>query len=239
MYLDRLRPLAYSGLFGSIYVWIIIALCYRLNPDFVFTQGAFSQFGSPGANYPYVYNVFGMIGTGIALLLFSASIVAFSKNRVEVVGGAFLAVASVFLMMIGVFHGGTYPHDFVSEYFFVQADLSILAFGAGLVGERSEKLGAISLTVGVFAPILALAVKFPSSATLEAFGIICIEIWVISVTFLWDGFGNHKSVRKRVLWTGPYTIRTKLFYSTIRARWHSAPFGVKKKSTYRNWRETN
>ena len=177
--MERLfKKLLWSGAVASIYIWIIIFVCYKLNPSFVFTQGALSQFGAPTANYPFVYNIFGMIITGVLLMIFSVSLVGLSKNKLETVGSSFLFVSSIFLMLIGVFFAGTRPHVFVSTYFYYQTDLAIIAFGLGsILHDKAE--GIISLTIGLSAPIIAFIVKWPSSATLEAFGIVCIEAWAL------------------------------------------------------------
>lgn len=172
------KNLLWTGAAASAYIWLVILVCYHFNPGFVFTQGALSQFGSPGALFPFIYNIFGMIGTGALLMVFSVSIIALSKNRIETAGGSFLFVASIFLMLIGVFHGGTKPHVFVSTYFYYQADLAITAFGAGSVlHDRTE--GTASLLIGIMAPVIAETVRWPSSAALETFGIICIEVWAL------------------------------------------------------------
>jgi len=172
------KRLLWIGAVASLYIWIIILVCYHFNPSFVFTQGALSQFGAPSANYPFIYNIFGMIVTGILLMLFSVSLIGLSENKLETVGSSFLFISSVFLMLIGVFFAGTRPHVFVSTYFYYQADLAIITFGLGSVlHDRSE--GMVSLLIGVAAPIIAFIVKWPSSATLEVFGIICIEAWVL------------------------------------------------------------
>ncbi len=55
--------------------------------------------------------------TGILLILFSAALVLFSHNKVETVGAGLLITTSLFLIMIGIFHAGTYFHVFVSTYF--------------------------------------------------------------------------------------------------------------------------
>ncbi len=176
------KKLLWTGAVASAYIWVIILICYHYNPSFVFTQGALSQFGAPSATYPFIYNIFGMIVTGLLLMLFSVSLVGLSKNKLETVGSSFLFISSIFLMLIGVFFAGTRPHIFVSTYFYYQADLAIIAFGLGsILHDKFE--GVLSLVIGISAPIIASIVKWPSSATLEVFGIICIEVWALMTIY--------------------------------------------------------
>ncbi|MFP3262602.1 MAG: DUF998 domain-containing protein [Nitrososphaeria archaeon] len=176
------KRLLWTGALASIYIWIIIFICYHYNPGFVFTQGALSQFGAPSANYPFIYNIFGMIVTGFLLMLFSVSLAGLSENKLETVGSSFLFISSIFLMLIGVFFAGTRPHVFISTYFYYQADLAIIVFGFGsLLHDKTE--GILSLAIGISAPVIALLVRWPSSATLEVFGIICIEAWALMTIY--------------------------------------------------------
>ncbi len=157
-----------------------------LNPWFSIRSGAFSDLGGPRAYDAWVYNVTGMMVTAVLLMIFSCSLAALSKNKVETVGSAFLIVASLFLFLIGYFHEGTYPHVFVSEFFFAQSDISIAAFGLGLLLERRKGLGSFSIALAVIAPAMAAALSWPSTAILEAFGIACIELWIVVASLtLW------------------------------------------------------
>ncbi|MGC8670338.1 MAG: DUF998 domain-containing protein [Thermoprotei archaeon] len=175
-----------AGVAGSAYVWIIIAISMGLNPWFSIRTGAFSDLGGPRAYDAWVYNVMGMMVTSALLMTFSCSLVALSENKVETVGSAFFIVASLFLFLIGYFHEGTYPHIFVSEFFFAQSDVSIGTFGLGLLLEKRQELGSFSVVLSVVAPAIAAALTWPSTAILEAFGIGCIELWVVLTSLnLW------------------------------------------------------
>ncbi|WP_449462504.1 DUF998 domain-containing protein [Tardisphaera miroshnichenkoae] len=151
----------------------------KLNPWFSIRTGAFSDLGGPRACDSWVYNVMGMMVTAGLLMVFSCSLAALSKNKVETVGSAFFMVASLFLFLIGYFHEGTYPHVFVSEFFFAQSDVSICAFGLGLLLQKRWGLGCFSTALAMVAPALAATLSWPSTAILEAFGIVCIELWVV------------------------------------------------------------
>ncbi len=166
------------GLAGIAVAWIVIFVAAMLNPWFVFTRNAFSDLGAPGATAPWFFND-GMMLTGTLICIYSWSLVVFSGNRTETTGSVFFLVAGFFLIMIGFFHEGTYPHLFVSYWFFVQSLLAILAWGAGLVFDRRKRTGLVLLLLGAVSTIVAVLVPWPSTAAIEAFGIVVIDIWTI------------------------------------------------------------
>jgi len=88
-----------------------------------------------GANMPWIYN-YGLITTGLVIMLYSAYLVYSSRGRLEAVGSGYVFIGGIFLALIGFFPGGTRPHIFVSTYFFVQMGLAILAMGLGTWGRE-------------------------------------------------------------------------------------------------------
>lgn len=62
----------------------------------------------------------------------------------------------------------------------------MIAFGLGsITHDKVERI--FSLTIGVSAPVVALIIRWPSSATLEVFGMLCIEAWLC---LAYTGTGN-------------------------------------------------
>ena len=120
----------------------------------------------------------GMILTGLMTVLFGVYLVHVSFNKPTTVGAAFLMITGVFLTLIGVFPSGTEPHFIVSVLFFAQSDLSILAWGIGLMGEEQDVFGKIFVGMGLLGPVLTAVIPWPSTAAVEAFGIIIMNIWV-------------------------------------------------------------
>lgn len=173
-------PLRFTGLAAAALAWAVILASIALNPWFVFTRNAFSDLGGPRANYPWVYN-YGLIGVAALTFLFSAYLLSASRNKVEAVGASYVSVAAVFLALIGVFHEGTYPHVFVSLWFFVQFDLAVIAWSVGAV-MAGDKAGPFLLLLGAAAPIPAALLRWPSAATLEAYGIAVIDAFAIVAT---------------------------------------------------------
>lgn len=168
----------YCGLAAAVVAWAVFAYTISVNPWFVFTEHAFSDLGGPMASQPGVYNA-GMMASGALMILYSLRCLEDSCNKPETVGGAFLAIAGVFLILIGVYPSGTRPHVFVSLWFFTQADLAIMAWGVGLLGRGERRLGAYVSALGFVSPVVASLVPWPSTAAVEAFGIIIMNVWVV------------------------------------------------------------
>ena len=177
------------GILIVIVPWGVIFSAMRLNPWFDPLRGAFSDLGGPRSSYPWVFNE-GLVISALILAAFSLALISISENKTEGVGGSFMLVASMFLAMIGIFHEGTYPHDFVSLWFFVQADMAIAALGLGRL-PVTRKSGAF-LTAWSFVGIaVAVAIRWPSTATLEAFGISALDLAVI-ILLLTISFGDRR-----------------------------------------------
>lgn len=120
-----------------------------------------------------------MIATSAMMFVYSLHLISVSRNKVQSVGGTFVLVASVFLALIGYFHEGTYPHYFVSVYFFTQMDFAILTWGIGFLYDRRIALAGVFILSSIVGSVTSLVVKFPSVALLEAYGISIILLWVI------------------------------------------------------------
>ncbi|BAB66611.1 DUF998 domain-containing protein [Sulfurisphaera tokodaii] len=172
-----MRILKYTGFISAILAWIIIFASISLNPWFNFTKNAFSDLGGPFAKDPWLYN-YGLIVVSLFAFLYAVFLAKVNGNKILIIGSAFVMVAAIFLALIGIYHEGTYPHLFVSTWFFIQFDIAILTYGIGLLMER-RKLGIYMIILFIIANVVAGVIKWPSSATIEAWGISIIDIWVI------------------------------------------------------------
>jgi hypothetical membrane protein len=183
MDLDRVASkLLWFGVLAIVSALIWISTAILINPDFNFYTGALSQLGSPGANSPWVYNV-GLMFTSVLLFIFANALLLYSRNRIESAGSSFLMIAALFLALIGIYHGGTYPHDFVSLWFFILADIAIITWGIGLALHDLAWSGYILLTAAISTG--AGFLNWPSSAELETFGTAAIAFWaVLMIVFL-------------------------------------------------------
>ena len=170
----------YFGIFAMISAAVWISTAIAINPSFDFYTGALSQLGSPGANDPWVYNV-GLMFTSVLLFVFACSLLLHSKNRIESSGSSFLMISSLFLALIGIYHGGTYPHDFVSVWFFILSDIAIITWGIGLILD-DRKWAVYVIVLALLASTLGFGLPWPSSAELETFGTAAIGFWAVLMT---------------------------------------------------------
>lgn len=160
--------------------WVFILASIQRNPWFVFTEHAFSDLGGSMATDAWLFSG-GMMLTGLMIVAYGRYLVKVAFNKSTTVGAAFLMITGVFLALIGVFPSGSQHHYFVSVWFFAQADLSILAWGAGLHGGKQDRLGKLFIGMGILGPVLSYVVPWPSVAVVEAFGILIMNVWVALV----------------------------------------------------------
>ncbi|PSO07251.1 hypothetical protein B9Q04_11890 [Candidatus Marsarchaeota G2 archaeon BE_D] len=170
----------YLGLAAAVLAWVVIGVCVVTNPWFVFTKNAFSDLGGPKSTDPWLYND-GLIGVAVLVFLYAIYLTRLGVNKVEVVSASFVMVAAVFLALIGIYHEGTYPHVFVSTWFFVQFDTAILTSGIGLLLRGLKNLAYGVLSLFLIATLVAALVPWPSAATIEAWGISAIDVWAVLV----------------------------------------------------------
>jgi len=185
------KGLFYLGIVDVVLAWIVILISISANPWWIshYTTGAFSDLGSSQANMPWIYNN-GLIFVGILILLYSISLINYSLNKIEVAGSAFFFIAGIFLILIGIFPAGTRPHVFVSTYFFVQSDLSIITWGIGIYLSKLKKYGEIFIILGIISPIVAILAPL-SAAEAETLGILVIDAWTILM---------YNSLKRRLKW---------------------------------------
>ncbi|MCR8433532.1 MAG: DUF998 domain-containing protein [Candidatus Korarchaeota archaeon] len=182
----------YFGIIAVIIAGIIIGVSWALNPWFVFTKNAFSDFGGPQSSCPELYN-YGLIVTGLLVIIYSLAIYSLAKNKMEILGCAYMALAGVFLALIGIFPTGTEPHGFVSVWFFLQMYLALIILGLGMQN-RGLKFGKETTVIAAIAVPLAIVIDllwgWPSAAVLEAYGIILIGICTVLVSVAYLGLAK-------------------------------------------------
>ena len=163
-----------------VLAWIVIGAAWLLNRDwFTYTRDAFSDLGGKGSCCPQLYNT-GLIIVGLLLIAYGACATLLSRNKLETLGAGYIALAGVFLALIGVFPTGTRPHTFVSTWFFIQADLALTLL---LTGQRRQGCRTPYNTTALLATLLAFPAAglveaiwgWPSAAVLETYGILVID----------------------------------------------------------------
>ncbi|MDE1820153.1 MAG: DUF998 domain-containing protein [Euryarchaeota archaeon] len=183
----------WAGIFAVFYFWASVSLDAYLNRSWwIYQSSSLSALGDPGPNCSsaaaglyWFYNDVVIFPTAILLMLFSAALVMYSRNRVQSTGASFFLVAGIFLFLVGIYHGETssvptcdpsyvvntpYPpayHDFVSDWFFIQALFSMIIFGFGLLLERRYELGYTFLSLAVFTPLLVFGLDQKSVGLVE------------------------------------------------------------------------
>ena len=174
------------GVLGIISAWLTILVSWHLNPWFSIQGNALSDLGGgnmtanghPEPSFPFVYNG-GLIFTSILLMIFAAMMVSISRNRIETAGSSFFIVAGIFLALIGIYHEGTYPHDFVSIWFFILASLAYGTISVGLMKSRNIAKGSAILGILIIAWIAYALIPWGSVAEGEVFGIAVVDVVVL------------------------------------------------------------
>jgi hypothetical membrane protein len=185
---QQLLKLRYAGLAVVVGGWLVILAAISRNPWFVFTENAFSDLGNPLANDPWLFN-YGMIINGLLIILYSLYLIEVSFNKTGTVGGAFMTITGVFLVLIGVFHEGSPNHFFVSLWFFTQGDLTTLTWGLALYRDTKwHRYGLGFMALSIVGTAVAFVVPWPSTAVIEAYGILIMNVWVVLMTRITPGF---------------------------------------------------
>ncbi|MCY0851717.1 MAG: DUF998 domain-containing protein [Thermoplasma acidophilum] len=173
--------------------WITILTSALLNPWFSVAHNALSdlgggnmlQNGHPAPAYPFVYNG-GMILTGVFIALFSVDGIIKAHDKVENTGFSFFIISGLFLCLIGIYHEGTYPHDFVSIWFFILSTISFATLGISRIIRKRYGTGTIILSMLIASWIVEYLVRWGSVAESEIFGICVIDAAVIIYVLSWN-----------------------------------------------------
>lgn len=192
--MERVRVASFFAISGMASAWITILVSILINPWFRVTGNALSDLGGgnqilnghPSPNMPFVYND-GMILTAILIILFSAIMITATVRKMEITGESFFIISGLFLALIGIYHEGTYPHNFVSIWFFILASLSYAVIGVSMISTELNKFGIVIIVVIVSSWIAYWLVPWGSVAENEIFGIVIIGILVgIHVMSRWS-----------------------------------------------------
>ncbi len=175
--MGALGKLKYSGILAGLVYWLFVAWSISRNHWFSFFHNALSDLGDPAkATSPWIYN-YGLMVSGLLVFLFSIYLIAASGNKLQTVGGAYISISALFLALIGVFHGGTRPHVFVSTYFFVQFFLGAILYGVGS-GRKALRYGSVLIFL---LALLGRLPHWPSVALGETYEIILVMAFTLFV----------------------------------------------------------
>ncbi|WP_276929967.1 DUF998 domain-containing protein [Ferroplasma acidiphilum] len=130
--------------------------------------------------------------TGLLIALFAIAAIANSRNSVENTGSAFFIIAGLFLALIGIYHEGTYPHDFVSIWFFIIASIAYATIGISLLFTKFRRVGIAILIILPVSWVLFIEIPWQSVAEDEIFGVIVIDIMVLLHIYTFQKLKNNR-----------------------------------------------
>lgn len=175
----RRRILIASVALTLIVPWISIITSIVANPWFDLFRDALSDMGTSRSAVPWLYNA-GLIISSVPLFLLSASVIACSITKLQVVSGSYLSISAIFLILIGLFPGGTRPHVFVSTYFFVQSFLAMVIIAVDALRRRAIWTGFSLLFIFILGLVGGL-IEWVSVALQEVYEILLLDISVVLV----------------------------------------------------------
>ncbi len=145
-------------LFGwvAVTVWTLLYLVAAVStPGYMITGNRLSDLGNPAAGAPWVFNS-ACILAGVFFLPFMWTVGAGMSKWMRRVGSAMLTLASVFLILLGIFHEGS-PYDLhfiFSALFFILFMMGISHYAVAMW--RNPRYGRVSGILSALASGLAL-----------------------------------------------------------------------------------
>jgi len=172
----QLSPLRYFGVCAAASGWITILTSMILNPWFSIARNALSDMGAIGVKHAWVFNS-GLMISGALAFLYSAYLLLALGSRLELLASSIMILASIHLILIGLFPEGTYPHFFVSMEFFVLMGVSILLFGVAFLMSEARRYGICFMAMAVAGFLAAILAPWPLRGSLEVFEISLMTLW--------------------------------------------------------------
>jgi hypothetical membrane protein len=158
-------------------------------PEFSWTNNALSDLGVVPGVTAFAFN-FGLFAAGVLGFFFVASgLFSYFKNTaVGKLGVAVFALATVWLMAIGVFNESFYPaHFVVSVLFFITMPVAFWVLAVTLYLKHEVSLAIFTLFSSVVAAapwILYFIMRYvPNVAVPEAISALISSIWVIILSY--------------------------------------------------------
>jgi len=108
-----------------------------------------------------------MIG-GIFMIWYGIEIVKNHARKLQTLGGSYVILSGVFMMLIGVFPDGTKPHDFIAVVTFLSFYIGLMLFG---LGNDKKSIKLFTIFIFILALTGLLCPCWPSLCYLEIYGI--------------------------------------------------------------------
>ncbi len=120
-----IRIFGLCGILAPIVALVFIGASIMMHPEFNFPDYALSHLGALDTPDHIIYNV-GMVLTGLMGMLFSCGVPRLVNTKIGILGILVFAAGFFSLALVGVFPGGTSPHNTVSMAFFTLSTFGIL-----------------------------------------------------------------------------------------------------------------
>jgi hypothetical membrane protein len=158
-------------------------------PEFSWANNALSDLGVVPGVTAFAFN-FGLFTAGVLGFFFAiAGLYSYFKNTTTgKIGSAVFALATIWLMAIGVFNESFYPaHFVVAVLFFITLPCALWILAVALYLKYEVNLTVFTLTSSFIAAapwILYLLVRYvPNVAIPEAISALISSIWVITISY--------------------------------------------------------
>lgn len=181
-----------SGAFGVLtpfvaFTFILSAIASY--PQFSWQNNALSDLGVVAGITSILFNT-GLVLTGVLTFIFAAGLFFFFKENIfGRIGAVFLALATVFLIAIGVFNENFRPtHFIVSVAFFSLLAIALIIFTAAFAFKRQTKLALFTLVLALIAAavwVLYYTISYvPNVAIPESISGLAGAIWAAVLGYL-------------------------------------------------------
>lgn len=162
-----------SGVLTPFVAFTFILLAIAFYPQFSWQNNALSDLGVVLGVTSILFNT-GLVLTGVLAFIFALGLfLYFKENVVGRIGTVFLALATLFLIAIGVFNENFSPtHYVVSVAFFSLLGVSLIANTVAFAYKRQVKLAHFTLILALIAAeiwLLYFTIRFVSGVAIPEF----------------------------------------------------------------------
>ncbi|QTA38275.1 DUF998 domain-containing protein [Thermosipho ferrireducens] len=171
-----MKSLKFLGLLSITMFFVGVFISVYFNEWFNLSQYTFSKLGNSYlATYPWIFSFFVIVG-GVFMTFYGLVLIRKSIEKLRIIGGAYVLLSGIFMILVGVFPDGTKPHDFVALMTFLIFYAGMMVYGF----KSSDKVFQVS-SVAIFITIIIVLVynPFPSTGYLEIFGLLLVVIDLI------------------------------------------------------------
>ncbi len=171
-----------SGVLAPVLALLFIWATIAIHPWFSFPKNALSDLGALKTPRHWVYDL-GMILVGSLGVLFVFGVPALTNSPVGILGVIVFAAGFLNLVLVGIFPGGTGPHNMVSMLFFLLTTIGILMVGVDQLLKGETVVWGIFLVslvaLGLVSVSLVGTIKHLGAAVPETIGAFAFSEFTI------------------------------------------------------------